>query len=291
VAGAFDDAMREAEAAMKDKSALSLNTTRPQVLRNVQIQAQAHTLARPATSAAASSSNAVGLDRTAISTPQHEVAMANDAASKEAYKRGYEEGWAEAHAARREAEFETKRREGFEQGRLEGLIAGQEAADAAAKESVRRIEQLANSLHSQVATGLAAVEDDAVALCFEIILRMLGEKAAALDGIRALVTEAAKQIGARTLTAIHLHPDDLELLQSVDAETELFRREGQYKEVRFVADTAIKLGGAVLRTSLGSVDARLETQIETLRRTLLMVRASRRTEQADAISASEEATR
>lgn len=247
-----------------------------QVLRDVVIDAQVHTLARPARA----QEPAVAAD-----APQAPAALPAEAPPErqaeceQAFARGYEQGRSDGERAGRDAAAAQAMTEAHEQGRREGMEAGmqaaREAANAEVKASLAALEALLRTLPEQFGKRLATVEEDMVALCFEAVTRVLGDSAATADGVRAMLRLALEQFGARRLAEIRVHPDDLHDLASDATVDAWLRRREDGQEIRIVADAAIELGGVVLRSPAGRLDARLETQVAALRSALAAVRARR----------------
>ncbi|MEN9868607.1 MAG: hypothetical protein RL748_4197, partial [Pseudomonadota bacterium] len=67
--------------------------------------------------------------------------------------------------------------------------------------------------------------------------------------------------------ALHLHPQDLAWVAQSMAELGLNPEQTQLRP-----DASIKLGGCLLESTVGTLDARLETQLQRLRDSLLQVR-------------------
>lgn len=205
-----------------------------------------------------------------------------------------------------QVEEEARRRgyeEGFAKGSIEGRVHGDEearkaaaqAAEKAARELEERGERMARDLQQQAQAAyqarvqvldaliaglpaqfearLAAAEDDMLALCFEVVCRTLGESVARPDALRAQLAQAIGQLRGRRPAAIHLHPDDLALL----------RKHGEPAQdlpggvaVQWVADANVLLGGCIVQSPEGGLDARFETQLDALRELLLQTRAAAR---------------
>ncbi|MCY1243941.1 Flagellar assembly protein FliH [compost metagenome] len=132
----------------------------------------------------------------------------------------------------------------------------------------QRIDALLAALPAQIQARIDAAEDDLVALCFESVCRMLGAAAATPEGIRAQVAHAREGLQGRPLVAVHLHPDDLAMLRAASGSED--------SALQWVADPAVAVGGCILQSPQGGLDARLETQLRTLTELLTQARASAR---------------
>ncbi len=233
----------------------------------------------------ASGVDAATADNAQRQAPQRHPDLAR--VEDEARRRGYEEGFAKGS-------IEGRARGDEEARRLAAL-----AADKASRELEDHAEHMTRELKQQAQAGyqariqvldglltalpaklearLAAAEDDMLALCFEVVCRTLGEGVARSEVLRAQLAQAAERLRSRQLVAIHMHPDDLATLQ---------RGQGPAPglpggtEVQWVASSEVALGGCVLQSPEGGLDARFESQLDALREMLLQTRAASRNQGA-----------
>lgn len=162
-------------------------------------------------------------------------------------------------------EAETARELGRQRGLQEGRAAGAEEVRREAETELARIRSISAGLQRALDTGIRGIEDVAVAIAFEAVCKMLGAAAVSRDGVRALVHEAAQHAAGAQQVTVRLHPADLAALQAAG---------GLDMAAQWAADKSIELGGCVVETDGGTLDARLETQVERLRATLLAARAA-----------------
>jgi flagellar assembly protein FliH len=176
---------------------------------------------------------------------------------------------AEQEAAKTEfeAEKEALRVEAESRGHAKGLARGEEEARSALELQVSRCAQLATQLAKCRAQLVEEGEDMLVEVAFAAITRLLGEQAASANGVRAAVQAAIAAANDSEALTISLHPDDLELLAGHAG----FEQE----RLRLVADLNISLGGCTVEGAKGTLDARLDMQLDRLRACLLEVRAER----------------
>lgn len=153
---------------------------------------------------------------------------------------------------------------GFEAGREEGEAEGRELLTAQAE----RLKTLAAQLVRAKAGAIEDAEDAIIDLAFAALCRILGHAGATREHVQNVVREAAATSHEREQLTIRLHPADLDLLRDADGSLDA--------TLRLSADTSIELGGCIVDSANGTLDARLETQLTRLRSTLLDVRAARR---------------
>jgi flagellar assembly protein FliH len=183
--------------------------------------------------------------------------------------------------ARRQAMHEG-REEGLRRGHEEGLAEGRKAAEvqvraalaravgegeARLQEKGRELAALAAALVQARGDAWAAAEEDMVALCFETICRVLGAGAPSADALRAQLKQLAPLRSHQEPLAVHVHPDDFHLLTAAGA--------GAGEDpagIRWRADAEVALGGCIVRTESGTLDARLETILANMKRALMEAR-------------------
>lgn len=272
---------------MPRRSGLSPSST---VLRGVLLHGQPHALARPGRL------HAEPLARISHAEPAHgmpnpaaDAASSDPAAFEAGLAQGRKEG-AEAAMAQMAEEVQARkqdlmglrelaaaegRMEGIAQGREEALAAASQAraqamerADRAAADRLDRLDRLLESLMVERAGRLEEAEEDLVALSHLTVCRILGAEAIQPERVRSMVMHLLAQEGQRTQLAVHVHPDDLGALVNERGTAET--------PWRWVGDAAVQLGGVVLRSPEGSLDARLETQLAALREALLTSRRDRK---------------
>lgn len=276
------------------------------VLRDVVVRHEPRSLPRPANRAARLATGGDASHRSngggagPWASGDREDAASAQAEASAHYELGLRAGRAEAEAAHRAASadgIERRRREGFErgleEGHLEGLARGREegrhevdreaaAARDRAAERLAQLDRLLAALPVELASRLDAAEEDMVALSHDVVCRILGEHLVTRDGVAGLVRGALRDAfggstphaRGRETTTIHLHPGDLRLLQEDGQVAASLRQDGAGGAVEWVADDRVRLGGCIVTSSEGSLDARLENQLAALQAVLLRFRAA-----------------
>ena len=103
----------------------------------------------------------------------------------------------------------------------------------------------------------------AVRIAERILGRELGQNP---DAVVDIVSEALSQAGAPREVVVRCHPDDLKALER--GRPRLIERCRSHQAVLFRADAIFARGGCIVETELGTVDARLPTQLEAIERAL-----------------------
>lgn len=185
-------------------------------------------------------------------------------------------------------EFDAGYQHGLEQGRAaglqEGLQGAQQRIDDAMRAARQEFEQVAGrrlqefkseadarlsqlqrliaAFDVAAARRLVELESDAIALAYAAVCKLLGEQAAHASTIAALVQRAMAQLRGSTLLAVRMNERDLRALASDEQGRRL---QTATPQVQWIADPAVTLGGCLVDTTAGTLDARLDTQLTALR--------------------------
>lgn len=245
------------------------------IMRAVQIDAHARALARPSHDIAA---DAALPDRQSLHAGTCPLALqkveqeAREQALEQAFGQARREAHAQGHAEGCEAGFSSGRDAGY----LAGLDAGMAQASKANQDQLALLANLVQSVSAQVGQGIAQAEQDMLALVFDIVCRIIGEHALTRAGVQHLLTQARSALAASPLFTVRLHAQDLATLQGNPDFIARFDGDGQAAgKVHWLADARMQLGGCMLDSANGSLDARLETQMQKLKQTLLETRQMR----------------
>lgn len=169
----------------------------------------------------------------------------------------YEKALASAHA---EAE---------KQGYAAGLSKAEESVKRASLQQAQQFAALAGSLNKLRSSFVVEAEDSIVEIAYAAICRVLGDGMTSSEGIRAIARQAIAEAGDSQDLTLRLHPSDHALVGGTadSAESAPFM-----SNVKLVSDPSIRAGGCIVDSRHGSLDARLDVQLERLRHTLLEAR-------------------
>lgn len=271
------------------------------VLRDIGMQAEPHALSRPLKSGRPSPLAGSESDSLQSPKPVDESNRQNrapipfrqddhDAGERRGYEaglaKGYQEGLQQGYAAGQQAGFE----QGVEKGRQQGALEGRAAAEQAVQDQARmhqdamgargaRLDQLLSLLPSAIAERIEAAEDDMVALCHMVICRFLGQNVVTRAVIAPMVQQAVRECCGESgkhgalqgLLAVQLHPQDLEIVKNDSVLLDWLSQHGA-QTIQWLANEQVGLGGCIVRSTEGTLDARLEIQLAALHETLLQGR-------------------
>jgi len=176
------------------------------------------------------------------------LAKAVNEARAQAYAEAFEQGRTEGFATGRANGYEK----GQQQGYAAGLAEGQQAALAEAA-TLRAVLQHASANLEKLGNDIsAAVSQLAIAIAQQVIQTELKQQPETIINLVRQVLRIVPTNGG--LLYIHLHPDDAQL-----ACAHLGHGPGE-ERWRLVPDNTIQPGGCHVRTTLGEVDATLQTR-------------------------------
>jgi flagellar assembly protein FliH len=187
-------------------------------------------------------------------------------------------GLDEGHASGLQQGLEEGRAEGLARAKQEAELREQEARVAHAQQ-VDRFAQWLRGLAAGLETRLTAyarsAEEDMIAVCHRALCRVFGETAAHRDGaassVRQAVAEYCSVEVASTLAALltlRVNPADVAYLEADVELAQAIQRHG-VQRVTWIADEQVALGGCLVDSAHGRLDARLETQLAALTALLL----------------------
>jgi flagellar assembly protein FliH len=151
--------------------------------------------------------------------------------------------------------------EGYKNGEHEGAMLYQERLAA--------LQKLIDTAKEQFAGDIAGLEDMIVSIVFEAICKIIGTSLHNHEGVLAMVREVMNRAKDQEKLVLRVSPQDYELLDQHRAK--LFgERSGLRHEI--VPDDRVALGGCLIETLGGTIDGRLDSQLQLLRDTLISAR-------------------
>lgn len=181
----------------------------------------------------------------------------------------------EAELKRLRGDIDELRQDATEAGRESGYQAGREEGRTELARQATHLSELMGQIAKANEERLSAAEEEIAEVVFASVAKILGDTLVSADAVIAVVRQSIKQLVTRERLAIHLSPEDKKLVDEVarPSEEALFGN-----GVEIIADERIELGGCLLQSQTGGLDARLEVQMQQLRECLLSVAQRRRTE-------------
>lgn len=167
---------------------------------------------------------------------------------------------------RRQHELHALRVRAEQEGYAEGLKKAEQEAQRAIVERLAQLDDLIQQLERARSTAYESAEDGIVSFIYEMCCRIAVDHVMTPDAIAYMVKKNAASFSESGELLMRLHPQDLDAIQT---HTDLDMGAGN---IRWQGDLSVKLGGLMVETSAGVLDARLETQFFRLRDVLLSAR-------------------
>ncbi len=171
-----------------------------------------------------------------------------DEAQKEADRIRVE---AESLRSQVQGEMEKAKQKGYSEGREQGL--------SELTEEIVRIRKLKEAF-------FATAEPDLIKLVTDIAEKVIGKLVADHPAaLHSIVHQAVERSLGDRIT-VRLHPSDLKRLQTMDMTFKNIL--DRTKQIHFKEDETIQLGGCVVETEVGTIDAQIETQLKAIKKAL-----------------------
>jgi flagellar assembly protein FliH len=159
--------------------------------------------------------------------------------------------------AKRDSDLEQSRQNGFEQGlrqaRQEAAKEMQEALDRLAR-AIQEVPQVKRRMRNEA-------ENEVVKLSLAVARRILHrEMTSDPQSLQGLVYAALQRLQNREITKIRVYP------ASVNAVRSALERNGGMAAIEISGDGALQPGALLFETSLGELDASVETQLQEIER-------------------------
>jgi flagellar assembly protein FliH len=168
------------------------------------------------------------------------------------------------------ADADAKLREREEQAYARGVVEGEQRLGEQLLQQRNELLQLHNGVLHSLRQAVGQVTRDAenalIEIAFTAAQRIVAEVPISHELVEANVRAALAQGEEATEFFIHLHPDDLALLQHHTSD--LLSTAPRQERMHFLPAPEIARGGCLVRTQFGVIDARRETRLERVRQTL-----------------------
>jgi flagellar assembly protein FliH len=155
----------------------------------------------------------------------------------------------------------------YENGRRDGEHALSEQLLRQRNETAELQNGILNSLQQSLPQLIQENELALISLALEAAQKIVAGLPIDSQMVEAVVREALRQVEDTAEITIQLHSDDLALMRNNNSP--LLNGLPETGPLRFVGSPEITRGGCVVQTRFGLIDARRETKIEQLRKTLI----------------------
>lgn len=165
-----------------------------------------------------------------------------------------------------EAHLREREEAAYQNGRRDGERALSEQLLQQRNEMVELQNGVVASLQRTLPQMIQESESTLIALALESAQKIIAGLPVDSQMVEAVVREALRQVEDTAEIVIQLHPDDLALLRK--HESPLLKGLPETGPLRFTGASEVTRGGCIVRTRFGMIDARRETKLEQLHKTL-----------------------
>lgn len=158
--------------------------------------------------------------------------------------------------------LEALRKQAFEDGYRDGREAGEKQAREELAGEAAALARLCASAQQALEGEIGGLEDIAVEIAFAAVCKMLGAAAASEEALRGMVRQAIDGVRLREKVRVRVSPEDHARLAAL----------ADPLPGELVADERVALGGCIVESGGGALDARLEVQLRQLVVTLTAAR-------------------
>lgn len=143
----------------------------------------------------------------------------------------------------------------------------QRAQEEGYAEGLRELNQTILDFRTRYRAILENAEPEVLRLSLRIVERIIG-KALELDPLLLvdIIHKALQSLKYQREIRIKIHPDDVSFLKA--NKMQLYTKLGESKEIEIVGDALVAHGGCIIDTEIGTIDARLETQLKVIEKIL-----------------------
>ena len=155
----------------------------------------------------------------------------------------------------------------YERGRMEGEKALHELLLRQRHELLEVQQGVLKSLQQAVPQVVRECEHALTALALEVAQKLVAGLPVSAELVTAAVQEALGEVEETTDHHIYLHPEDLELLHQ--ASSQWLVANAAPPRMHFHRAPEVSRGGCLVKTRFGVIDARRETKLELMQKSLL----------------------
>ena len=171
---------------------------------------------------------------------------------------------AEAVIAQAHSEANAIREQARREGYAEGMVAGRADLRQLGEPAVQALSEAVDRMRELQAQAADAVERQAAVLAIEVAEKVVaGAIEVAPERVLEVVRGALRAVVDRERLVIQVNPEDLEIVR--EGLDELRGSLGGIEHIDVQEERRVQRGGAVIRTSVGEVDANIRTKLDRAR--------------------------
>lgn len=161
------------------------------------------------------------------------------------------------------AEARDKARELLDQAKAEAAAIRAEAQRSGYEEGLTQLNRILHEAKTQYGRMLHDSEPEMLRLSLKIAERIIGHCVEVTPQVMLeIIHKAIESLKYQKEIRIRVNPDDLGFLK--ENKMQLYTMLGESKEIEIVEDALVGRGGCIIDTEIGTIDARLETQLRVI---------------------------
>lgn len=156
---------------------------------------------------------------------------------------------------------------GYQEGYDQGLAAAQQEINDTLHNSVAKSQQLLDLANEEYRERILASERQIIEIALAVAQKILNREVAENPiSLLPIVRAALEKVQDQDQITIFVGPEDYDLL--LQAKRDLQMLVGRERALTISSDTTISPGGCLIDTPCGTVDARIDIQLETIKKSL-----------------------
>jgi flagellar assembly protein FliH len=172
---------------------------------------------------------------------------------------------ASAASSAGEAAVQADIEESYRRGRVDGEKTLNEQLLQQRAQMQELLQGVVASLRQAVPQVVRDTENTLVALALAVSQKLVADIPISAAMVEAAVRDALAQVEGTAEFTVRLNPADLELVRNANSP---LLADADSKQFRFQSSSEITRGGCVVETRFGTIDARRETKLEIIKRSL-----------------------
>lgn len=145
-----------------------------------------------------------------------------------------------------------------------GLTQGRQEGSNDVKRAIEMLHGYANLLQAEKRELAQKAEQSALELAFHLAHKIIADELHTRpEAVAEIAKNALRQVLDCDQIRLRVNPEDFDYLRSVQSELESVLSKSVPLEIR--VDAAVERGGCLIETERGNLDARIASQLETLR--------------------------
>ena len=160
---------------------------------------------------------------------------------------------------------------GYQEGFFKGKKDAEDQINKEYKEKISQVEQLIHQAFEQKDLIISEAEPFLLELSTAIAMQIVKQELDIHpDKFIELIKQHILRFREKDYITICVHPDDFEQIQS--QRVHLISAVNGETEIKIIPDHSVTPKGCIIRTAYGSIDARIDTQIEEIKKAILAAR-------------------